>query len=110
MPFIRYKNGDVAIQSDKACSCGRGLPLIQDIDGRRMDEIVACDGKSVSGGFFPHLMKEFAEIQKYQIVQQSKYQIRIKIQKTCQWIKICLRKIHRLPDLIHKRPTAIKGT
>ena len=57
MPFIRYKNGDIAVQGDKPCSCGRGLPLIRDIDGRKMDEITATDGKLVSGGFFPHLMK-----------------------------------------------------
>ena len=70
MPFIRYKNGDIAVQSDNACSCGRGLPLIHDIDGRKMDTITAFDGKVVSGGFFPHLMKEIEEIGKFQVIQQ----------------------------------------
>jgi len=79
MPFIRYKNGDIATQGKSPCSCGRGLPLIQDIDGRKMDEIIATDGKIVSGGFFPHLMKEFVEIKKYQVIQNKKDHLTIKI-------------------------------
>lgn len=81
MPFIRYKNGDIAVQGDKACSCGRGLPLIQDIDGRKMDTIKACDGKMVSGGFFPHLMKEIEEIGKFQVIQQAQDRLLIKLVK-----------------------------
>lgn len=34
MPFIRYEIGDVGRPSDESCSCGRGLPLIDSIDGR----------------------------------------------------------------------------
>ncbi|PCJ27293.1 MAG: polysaccharide biosynthesis protein [SAR86 cluster bacterium] len=79
MPFIRYKNGDIAVQSAEACSCGRGLPLIKDIDGRKMDEIVACDGKVVSGGFFPHLLKEIDEIQKFQVIQKTSNNLVIKL-------------------------------
>ncbi|MBL4574587.1 MAG: phenylacetate--CoA ligase family protein, partial [Opitutaceae bacterium] len=79
MPFIRYKNGDVAVQGNKPCSCGRGLPLIKDIDGRKMDEIIATDGKIISGGYFPHLMKEFSAINKYQVIQKSKNQLQIKL-------------------------------
>ncbi len=71
MPFIRYRNGDIAIQGEAACSCGRGLPLIRDVSGRTMDEIVATSGKVVSGGFFPHLMKEFDAIDKYQVIQKA---------------------------------------
>ena len=79
MPFIRYRNGDIVIRGDKPCSCGRGLPLIADIDGRRMDEIIATDGRRLSGGFFPHLMKEFPEVQKYQIVQKTSDSLLVKI-------------------------------
>jgi phenylacetate-CoA ligase len=79
MPFIRYKNGDMATQGSSACSCGRGLPLIKDIDGRKLDLITAYNGTKVSGVFFPHLMKEIKEIKKFQIVQKSLTDIVVKI-------------------------------
>ena len=79
MPFIRYRNGDVVIQGDAPCSCGRGLPLIADVDGRRLDEIVATDGRLISGVFFPHLMKEFSEVEKFQVIQKSKTSLLVKI-------------------------------
>jgi len=79
MPFIRYRNGDLVIRGSHACSCGRGLPLIEDIDGRLMDEIVSVEGKVLSGGFFPHLMKEFSEIEKFQVVQEARDRIDISI-------------------------------
>lgn len=82
MPFIRYRNGDMVIQGDAPCSCGRGLPLIADVDGRRLDEIVATDGRLISGVFFPHLMKEFPEVDKFQIIQKSKSSLLVKIVST----------------------------
>lgn len=79
MPFIRYRNGDIATQGVNPCSCGRGLPLIKDIDGRKLDEIVATSGTAVSGGFFPHLMKEFRQINKFQVIQNSTQHIVLKL-------------------------------
>jgi phenylacetate-CoA ligase len=34
-PLIRYDTGDVGTSSERACECGRGLPLIDKIEGRR---------------------------------------------------------------------------
>jgi phenylacetate-CoA ligase len=32
-PFVRYRTGDVGVLDDKPCSCGRGLPLLREIQG-----------------------------------------------------------------------------
>ena len=32
-PFIRYRTGDLGVLSDATCSCGRGLPLLQSVQG-----------------------------------------------------------------------------
>ena len=40
-PFSRYRMGDLVIQSDRKCPCGRGFPLLERIEGRSsrpMDE------------------------------------------------------------------------
>jgi phenylacetate-CoA ligase len=43
MPLIRYQIGDVGIASDDVCSCGRGLPLIHQIQGRVSDFVAIYD-------------------------------------------------------------------
>lgn len=71
MPFIRYKIGDLGILSDKECPCGRGLPLLEKVVGRSLDMLKTPDGRFVPGEFFPHLLKEFQEIEQFQVVQNK---------------------------------------
>ena len=70
MPFIRYANGDMATLSDRVCACGNPLPLIEKIDGRKLDIINAPNGARLPGEFFPHLLKDFPEIEKFQVRQE----------------------------------------
>jgi len=79
MPFVRYKVGDLAVPADRACSCGRGLPLLEDIEGRILDMIWTPDGRMVPGEFFPHLMKEFREVRQFQVVQEALDRLIIRI-------------------------------
>ena len=81
MPFIRYKNGDLAVPSAETCPCGRGLPLISDVQGRITDMISTTDGRILTGLFFPHLMKEFKEVEHFQVIQQNKENLLVKIVK-----------------------------
>src|SRR5690606_8217901 len=48
-PFIRYRTGDMAVMDDQPCSCGRGLPLLKEIQGRSTDFVVAADGTVMHG-------------------------------------------------------------
>jgi len=43
-PFIRYRTGDIGALASAPCPCGRGLPLLQEIQGRTTDFVVARDG------------------------------------------------------------------
>ncbi len=69
MPFIRYRSGDLGVLADCSCECGRALPLLQKVEGRVQDAIVTADGKSVSGLFFAHMMKDCPEVKEFQIHQ-----------------------------------------
>jgi phenylacetate-CoA ligase len=75
MPFIRYVNGDRAVAGWKKCSCGRDLPLLSQVTGRRLDTLVTPDGRKVPGEFFPHLIKEFPDVRRFQVVQQACHNI-----------------------------------
>jgi phenylacetate-CoA ligase len=44
MPLIRYENQDLGVLTDRSCSCGRGLPLIDSLYGRVMDFLLTKKG------------------------------------------------------------------
>lgn len=79
MPFIRYVNGDRAIAGLKNCTCGRGLPLLSQVTGRQLDTLETPDGRKVPGEFFPHLLKEFPAIRRFQVVQNRIESIQLKL-------------------------------
>jgi phenylacetate-CoA ligase len=49
MPLIRYKIGDVVVPTNRACPCGRGLPLLESVEGREADFVVTPSGRMISG-------------------------------------------------------------
>ncbi len=70
MPFVRYANGDRAVAGGR-CDCGRGLPLLSEIAGRQADMLTTPDGRRVSGLYFPHLLKDFPAVRRFQVVQEG---------------------------------------
>lgn len=79
MPFIRYRIGDIGELTDELCSCGRGLPLLKKVIGRSLDVIRTPTGASIAGEFFPHLMKDFAWIKQFQVIQDRLDHLRLMI-------------------------------
>jgi phenylacetate-CoA ligase len=85
MPFIRYLTGDRAIAGFGACDCGRGLPLLRSVVGRRLDVLTTPDGRSVPGEFFPHLLKDYAAVRRFQVVQECAEEIVLKLVVDDRW-------------------------
>ncbi len=79
MPFIRYVNGDRAVAGFSMCACGRGLPLLHKVVGRQLDTLETPDGRKIPGEFFPHLIKEFPAIRRFQVLQESVARISLKL-------------------------------
>jgi len=78
-PLIRYVNGDRATLVDAPCQCGNPLPIMQSVDGRKLDIIKTKEGGSIPGELFPHLFKEFKGITKFQVKQSVIDEIDISI-------------------------------
>ena len=72
MPIIRYQVGDMAVRADRRCPCGRGLPLLEKIEGRTADYVVLPSGELISG---VSLTENFAVmvpgIAQLQIIQEA---------------------------------------
>jgi phenylacetate-CoA ligase len=70
-PFIRYRTGDVGVLDPAPCACGRGLPLIREIQGRTTDFVVARDGTVMHGLALVYVVRDLPAIRKFKIVQES---------------------------------------
>ena len=51
MPFVRYRQGDMARISTEYCPCGRRGRLLVDLAGRANDGFILADGRTLSPGF-----------------------------------------------------------
>ena len=84
MPFIRYKNGDLARWASGKCPCGRELPLVKEVIGRVSDMIYGAAGQKVHGEFFTHLLEQLEwpakfKVAQYQVVQAADRSITWKV-------------------------------
>jgi phenylacetate-CoA ligase len=70
-PFIRYRTGDIATISTQQCTCGRGLPMLEEIQGRTTDFIIAADGTIMHGLALIYILREINEVGEFKIVQES---------------------------------------
>ena len=85
MPFVRYAIGDRAISGLEDCDCGRGLPLLKQVVGRQLDIIVTTDGRLLAGEYFPHLMKDYAAVRQFQVVQSQRDLVELRLVVGGEW-------------------------
>ncbi|MEM2506066.1 MAG: hypothetical protein QXF61_03385 [Nitrososphaeria archaeon] len=74
MPFIRYAVGDVGALLNDECVCGRKLPLMKPIEGRRDSFVLLPNGKVFSPRAFTvaiGMFKWYDHIEQFRIVQRK---------------------------------------
>lgn len=70
-PFIRYRTGDIGVLSKRQCGCGRGLPLLEEIQGRSTDFVIAHDGTVMHGLSLVYVLRELPQVKAFKITQES---------------------------------------
>jgi phenylacetate-CoA ligase len=71
-PFIRYRTGDIArLDEQTPCPCGRGLPLLADIQGRSTDFVVAADGTVMHGLALIYVVRDLPGVRAFKVVQET---------------------------------------
>ena len=76
-PFIRYKTGDIGVLGSAVCKCGRGLPILQDIQGRSTDFVVASDGTVMHGLSLIYILRDLAGVKAFKVIQESRALTRV---------------------------------
>jgi len=77
-PLIRYDLGDYAEMAD-ACPCGRGLPALKRIAGRRRNMVRLPDGRSLWPAIGGLRYREIAPIRQFQFVQRERDAIEVRL-------------------------------
>jgi phenylacetate-CoA ligase len=78
-PFVRYKNGDVATLSAEKCSCGRGLPLIKEVQGRTNDFLITQEGGRVHDVAFAMVLRDTPGVKQFKIIQETLALVRLQL-------------------------------
>jgi phenylacetate-CoA ligase len=78
-PFVRYRTGDIASISRHRCSCGRGLPLLENLEGRTTDFVVAADGTMMHGLALIYVIRELPGISNFKLIQESLTLLRVQL-------------------------------
>ena len=81
MPLIRYKIGDIGTPSSEKCNCGRGLPLMSVIEGRKDDFLISNDGDKISPRIIGEKFRNFEGVSNYKLIQQNKEEVKILLVK-----------------------------
>ncbi|MGH2349089.1 MAG: phenylacetate--CoA ligase family protein [bacterium] len=77
-PIIRYAGmGDAARWSPARCPCGRALPLLEMIEGRRVDSFVLPDGRIIHPYTLTLAIQNVPGILQYQLVQERPDRVRV---------------------------------
>jgi phenylacetate-CoA ligase len=84
MPLIRYNLDDFTVPTDERCGCGRSWPVIKQIIGRMSDFFTMPSGRKITpwllqGTISKESRKNMFLIKQYQIVQESRDKILVKI-------------------------------
>jgi len=78
-PFIRYLNGDLALQrEDVACACGRFLRRIGPVEGRVTDTLRDAAGNPVNGLLF-NILFVALDARQFQVVQHADRRLTLKV-------------------------------
>lgn len=79
VPFIRYNSKDVGVLSKENCSCNRGLPILERIEGRDVDILITPSGKSLIVHYFTGYFEWIDSVSQFQVVQYEPDKIVLKL-------------------------------
>lgn len=79
MPIIRYRTGDMGELDDRPCTCGRSLPVLRRVEGRRTDFLVTPGGRILHALGVIYVLREVASVREFQVIQETVTQVRVDV-------------------------------
>jgi phenylacetate-CoA ligase len=108
-PVMRYFLGDVATPLDEDCPCGRGLPMLKDIEGRILDFIMTLDGHTVSPFVILSSLGVVDGLEQYKVIQERDFSIEVLVKTKKHMADSVLQNVEqRCKILFENMPVTIK--
>jgi phenylacetate-CoA ligase len=76
-PFVRYRSGDVGALSDWLCLCGRGLPILDAVQGRTTDFVVSEDGTVMHALALIYAVRDVPGVKNFKVIQEDRAHTRV---------------------------------
>lgn len=76
-PFVRYRTGDIGVLDAQPCPCGRGLPVLREVQGRTTDFVLAADGTVAHGLAVVYPIRELDSIEAFKVIQETRTRTRV---------------------------------
>jgi len=70
MPIVRYRTGDMGRILNEPCPCGRALPRLKSIEGRRTDFLMTPSGRLIHALAIIYPLREMSFVKQFQVVQE----------------------------------------
>jgi phenylacetate-CoA ligase len=101
MPLLRYQVGDVGAWAGRSCPCGRGLPLLDRLEGREADFVTTPSGEMISGiSLTENFALQIPGIAQLQIIQERVDRFRFRIVRGPDF---GVKSLERMRELVAKR-------
>lgn len=79
MPFIRYRIGDLGRLSREPAVGFPAYPVLEQLGGRVQDMLLRSDGSWIVPEFIHRVLREYDEIDRYQVLQHSPTRLELKL-------------------------------
>lgn len=79
MPIIRYRVGDLAALSTEPCACGRSLPVLRELRGRKLDFLVTPKGELHDPFRVMAVMERVANVRWFRVIQTALERVEVRV-------------------------------
>ncbi|MGH7299996.1 MAG: phenylacetate--CoA ligase family protein [Candidatus Rokuibacteriota bacterium] len=78
-PIIRYRTGDIGSLDPTPCRCGRSLPKLRGVEGRRTDFLVTPSGRVLHALSAIYILRESPLVHEFRIIQDAVEHLTVQI-------------------------------
>jgi phenylacetate-CoA ligase len=79
MPFIRYRTGDVGRLKPGRCTCGRGSPMMEVVEGRTTDFLRLPNGTTKHALSIIYPLRAMSGIRRFRVLQHENYDVAVEV-------------------------------